>query len=62
LTGTEKLAATPELYELGRARSPLFTGRLVAALAADPDVMNKTGRALDAGDLADEYHLGEPGL
>jgi len=24
--------------------------------------MNKTGRALDAGDLADEYHLGEPGL
>jgi len=34
----------------------------VAALAADPDVMNKTGRALDAGDLADEYHLGEPGL
>lgn len=35
--------------------SPQFTGRAVAALAADPDVMQKTGRVLVVAELADEY-------
>jgi hypothetical protein len=36
------------LYAVGKAWSPLFNGRAVAALAADPAIIEKTGRALDA--------------
>jgi NAD(P)-dependent dehydrogenase (short-subunit alcohol dehydrogenase family) len=35
--------------------SPLYAGRAVAALAADPDVMRRTGRVLFAADLAQAY-------
>jgi hypothetical protein len=34
---------------------PWFTGRAVAALAADPAVIEKTGRALNVLDLTREY-------
>jgi dehydrogenase/reductase SDR family protein 1 len=42
-------------FELGDAESPRFVGRGVAALASDPDVLAKTGRAIRVADLADEY-------
>ncbi len=35
--------------------SPEYVGRAVAALAADSNVMEKTGRTLTTGDLAREY-------
>lgn len=35
--------------------SARFTGQAVAALAADPQVMEKTGRAWAVGELAEEY-------
>ncbi|HVN37036.1 MAG TPA: SDR family NAD(P)-dependent oxidoreductase [Myxococcota bacterium] len=35
--------------------TPRFTGRAVAALAADPDVLRHTGRAIASRDLALEY-------
>jgi enoyl-[acyl-carrier-protein] reductase (NADH) len=35
--------------------SPQFTGRAVAALASDPNVLEKTGQSLEACDLAEEY-------
>ena len=38
-----------------RAESLRFTGRAVAALACDADVLARTGRALTSRDLADEY-------
>ncbi len=38
-----------------RAESQRFTGRAVAALAADPDVMRHSGRALASRDLAGLY-------
>lgn len=38
-----------------RAESQRFTGRAVAALAADPDVMRHSGKALASRDLADLY-------
>jgi NAD(P)-dependent dehydrogenase (short-subunit alcohol dehydrogenase family) len=38
-----------------KSESQRFTGRAVAALAADPDVLRHTGRALASRDLADEY-------
>lgn len=40
---------------LARTESPRYLGRAVAALAADPDVMDKTGRVLRVADLAAEY-------
>jgi NAD(P)-dependent dehydrogenase (short-subunit alcohol dehydrogenase family) len=36
-------------------QSPALVGRAVATLAADPDVAEKSGRTLYAGDLAREY-------
>ncbi len=55
LTKTENVMAHPEQYDLSRAVSPQFNGRVVAALAADPIVMEKTGRSLRVADLAKEY-------
>lgn len=37
------------------SETPLFVGRSVAALAADPDVRTKNGRVFASWDLADEY-------
>jgi NAD(P)-dependent dehydrogenase (short-subunit alcohol dehydrogenase family) len=37
------------------SESPLFVGRAVAALAADPDVARFNGRSLSSGGLAQEY-------
>jgi dehydrogenase/reductase SDR family member 1 len=42
-------------YDLSNSESPVFTGRAVAALAADPDLMAKSGRALVVAELAREY-------
>jgi dehydrogenase/reductase SDR family member 1 len=59
LTTTEKVLARADRYELSGARSPLLTGRAVAALAADPEVLQRTGRALAVTDLAEEYGFGD---
>jgi dehydrogenase/reductase SDR family protein 1 len=59
LTTTEKVLARADRYELSGARSPWFTGRVVAALAADPGVLQRTGRALAVTDLAEEYGVGD---
>ena len=40
---------------LARTESPRYLGRAVAALAADPQVVQKTGRVHLVGDLAREY-------
>ena len=58
LTRTEGVRAHPELYpDLSKAWSPEFNGRAVAALAADPRVIEKTGQALEIGDVAAEYGI-----
>ncbi|MCI0395676.1 MAG: SDR family NAD(P)-dependent oxidoreductase [Chloroflexi bacterium] len=44
-----------QVPDLSRTESPLYVGRAVAALAADPQVMAKTGRLLTSGGLAQEY-------
>jgi dehydrogenase/reductase SDR family member 1 len=55
-TRTEAVLAHPELYpDVSNAWSPLFNGRAVAALAADPEIIDKTGRALDIAVVAAEY-------
>ena len=47
-------AAMPEL-DLAGAESQRFTGRAVAALAADAKVLERSGRAIASRELADEY-------
>lgn len=40
---------------LARTESPRYLGRAIAALAADPDVLVRSGRSLRVADLAREY-------
>lgn len=42
-------------FDLSKTESPTYIGRAVVALAADPQVMNKSGMVLTTGDLAREY-------
>jgi NAD(P)-dependent dehydrogenase (short-subunit alcohol dehydrogenase family) len=44
-----------DVPDLKRTESTQYIGRAVAALAADPNVMDKSGRILTVGDLAREY-------
>jgi NAD(P)-dependent dehydrogenase (short-subunit alcohol dehydrogenase family) len=46
-------AARP--FDLSVTESPEYVARAVVRLAADPDVLSKTGRVLTAGELAREY-------
>ena len=58
LTRTAAVLAHPELFpDPSRGWSPEFNGRLVAALAADPLVIEKSGRALDIAEVANEYGI-----
>jgi dehydrogenase/reductase SDR family protein 1 len=58
LTRTEGVIAHPDMFpDLSKAWSPEFSGRAVAALAADSRVIEKTGKAFDIGVVADEYGL-----
>lgn len=51
----EDIAALTDDELAGMLESPRFTGRAVAALAADPAVKAKSGRAVSTVGLADEY-------
>jgi NAD(P)-dependent dehydrogenase (short-subunit alcohol dehydrogenase family) len=42
-------------HQLAQTESPEYIGRAVAALAADPGVMRRSGQTLAAGDLARQY-------
>ncbi len=54
---TERVMAVHAVqpFDLGRTESTEYIGRAVAFLAADPDIMQKSGKVLTAGDLAREY-------
>lgn len=54
---TERVMAAHALqpFPLDRTESPEYIGRAVAFLAADSQVMQKSGRVLTVGDLAREY-------
>jgi NAD(P)-dependent dehydrogenase (short-subunit alcohol dehydrogenase family) len=51
-TWRDAIARNPHFVE---SETPYFVGRAVAALAADPNVNSKTGRALSSWDLAKEF-------
>jgi NAD(P)-dependent dehydrogenase (short-subunit alcohol dehydrogenase family) len=44
-----------EVPALAQSESPAYLGRAVASLAADPAVIDRSGRVLAVGDLAREY-------
>jgi dehydrogenase/reductase SDR family member 1 len=55
LVRTEGILRWREYLDLSNSESPVLAGRAVAALTADPNVLERTGRALRAADLAREY-------
>jgi NAD(P)-dependent dehydrogenase (short-subunit alcohol dehydrogenase family) len=55
LVRTERVMEAAAFLELSNSESPRFTGRAVAALAADPDVLAKSGSARIVAELAREY-------
>jgi NAD(P)-dependent dehydrogenase (short-subunit alcohol dehydrogenase family) len=55
LVRTEKVMEAAAFLDLSNSESPEFIGRAIAALAADPDVMSRSGQIVIAAALADEY-------
>lgn len=55
LVRTEGVMAAAQFFDLTNSESPQFIGRAMAALAADPAVMQKSGQVLVAAALALEY-------
>jgi NAD(P)-dependent dehydrogenase (short-subunit alcohol dehydrogenase family) len=55
LVRTEGVLKWAEHMDLSNSESPRFVGRAVAALAADPNVLERTGQVLVAAELAQEY-------
>ena len=55
LVRTEGIMQFAEHLDLTGSQSPEGVGRVVAALAADPDVITLTGQALPVADLATRY-------
>jgi NAD(P)-dependent dehydrogenase (short-subunit alcohol dehydrogenase family) len=59
LVRTEAVLAAAEAgwLDLANSESPEFSGRIVAALARDPRVMERSGKALVAAELALEFGI-----
>ena len=55
LVRTEKVMEAAAFLDLSNSESPQFVGRAVASLAADPEVLQRSGRVLVAAALALEY-------
>ena len=55
LVRTESVMEAAAFFDLSNSESPQFIGRAVAALAADPHIMRRSGQVLVAAALALEY-------
>ena len=55
LVRTERVMQAAAWMDLSNSESPHFVGRAVAALGADPKIMDRTGRVLIAAQLARDY-------
>lgn len=55
LVRTESVLAAGDFFDFSNSESPEFIGRAVAALAADPQVMAKSGQVLVAAQVALDY-------
>ncbi len=54
---TEGVMQFADQLDLTGSQSPEGVGRVVSALADDPDVLDLTGRALSVRELAERYHV-----
>jgi NAD(P)-dependent dehydrogenase (short-subunit alcohol dehydrogenase family) len=55
LVRTEAVMKAAAHFDLSNSESPQFTGRAIAALASDPNVMSKSGQVLVVAELAQKY-------
>jgi dehydrogenase/reductase SDR family protein 1 len=55
LVRTEDVMKNKEYFDMSNAESMEFQGRAVAGLAADPKLMDKSGKVFTSADLALEY-------
>jgi dehydrogenase/reductase SDR family protein 1 len=59
LVRTEGVMRFAQFLDLSNSESPRFIGRTVAALAGDPEIVQRTGQALVAAQLAAGYDLAD---
>jgi NAD(P)-dependent dehydrogenase (short-subunit alcohol dehydrogenase family) len=57
LVRTELVMAAAQWLDLSNSESPEFIGRVIAALAKDPELMNRSGQVLVAAALAQEFDV-----
>lgn len=57
LVRTENVLANAEHFDLSDSQSPELAGRVVAALAADPEVGRENGSVLGIAELAERYGI-----
>jgi NAD(P)-dependent dehydrogenase (short-subunit alcohol dehydrogenase family) len=57
LVRTESVMENAKHFDMSNSESPQFIGRVVAALAADPDILKKSGKVLVAAQEALEYGI-----
>ena len=59
LVRTELVMAAAQWLDLSNSESPQFIGRVIAALARDPHLMERSGQALVAAALAREFGVSD---
>ncbi len=57
LVRTEAVLAAAEWLDLSNSESPEFIGRVIAALTADPNVLERSGQVLVAASMAQTYDI-----
>ena len=57
LVRTESVLRAAEYFDMSNSESPQFSGRVIAALADDPNLMSKSGRVWIGAALAEEYGI-----
>jgi dehydrogenase/reductase SDR family member 1 len=55
LVRTEGVLRAGDFFDLSNSESPVFVGRAIAGLAADPDLAELSGRTVVAAELAERY-------
>ncbi len=57
LVRTESVLRNAQYFDMSNSESPQFTGRVIAELANDAHIMNKTGQVWVGAALAEEYGI-----
>ena len=57
LVRTESVLKSAKHFDMSNSESPQFIGRVVAAMATDPNIMKKSGKVLVAAQEALEYGI-----